>query len=167
MTLPAIPLLTRKKILLVLLAASCLLAFVMLLLPPDNPPRPLPRISLADSLILDELTRFHIGEEHIRTFEYEINEDFTRKRYVVTVPPGISQTHLHAELNRKFRTYKVRTIGFVNVPERETQVMILFEDTIIRSLELRTDAGRSARFNPSPHPAFHRKYGPSGRTGSV
>jgi hypothetical protein len=143
MIFPAIPLLLRKQILAVLLAASCIVVFLLLVLHPGQRHAPLQSFSQADSLIVTELTRFHIGQDRVRTFEYLVTEGFTRKRYVVSIPPGLSQTHLHAELNQKLRNHRVDTVAFVNVPEREMKVLILFNSKIIRTIELRTETGRS------------------------
>ncbi len=137
------PLLLRKQILAGLLATSCIAVFLLLLLYPDQRHSPLESLSQADSLIVTELTRFHIGRDRVRTFEYHVTDGFTRKRYVVTVPQGLSQTYLHAELNRKLREHRVDTVAFVNVPEREMKVLILYNNKIIRTLELRTDTGRT------------------------
>ncbi len=144
MTVTAIPLLLRKKILLGMLAASCVAVFSLLILHPGEQRTSLRSFSQADSLIIHELNRFRVGPDRIRTFQYPVTEDFTRKRYVVSLPPGVSQTHLHAELNRKMGSYRVQTVGYVNVPERELRVLILFDNKIIRTLELRTETVRSS-----------------------
>ncbi len=143
MTVPPFPMLIQKKILLGLLAGSCLAVFLALIFYTGEERSPLQHLSQADSLIHGELTRFRVPAERIRTIDYPVTDDFTRKRYVVAVPPGVSQTHLHSELNRKFYRYRVETVGFVNVPEQEMKVLILFDNKIIRTLELRTDPGRS------------------------
>ncbi len=144
MTVTAIPLLLRKKILLGMLAASSLAVFLLLILHPGEQRTSLKSFSQADSLIIHELNRFRVGPDRIRTIEYPVTEDFTRKRYVVSLPPGVSQTHLHAELNRNLGGYRVQTMGYVNVPEREMRLLILFDNKIIRTLELRTDTGRTS-----------------------
>ncbi len=142
MTFSAIPLLLRKQVLAGLLAASCAAVFLLLVLHPGPQRSSLQSFSQVDSLIISELTRFHVSTDRIRTFEYHVSDGFTRKRYVISIPPGVSQTHLHAELNRKLRHHRVDTVAFVNVPEREMKVLILFNDKIIRTLELRTETGR-------------------------
>jgi len=144
MTVTAIPLLIRKKILLGMLAASCLAIFLLLLLHPGEQRTSLKSFSQADSLIIEELNRFRVGPDRVRTFEYPVTEDFTRKRYVVSLPPDVSQTHLHAELNRSLGSYRVQTIGHVNVPQRETRVLILFDNKIIRTVEFRTETRRTS-----------------------
>ncbi len=135
----------REKIILGLLAGSCLAVFLMLLLLPAYERGTLQDLSQADSLILEELTNFHVSRNRIRTFEYPVTDDFTRKRYVVTLPANISQTHLHFELQQKLWRYRVDTIGYVNVPENHMKVLILFDDKIIRTLELRNDSDPSPR----------------------
>ncbi len=144
MTVTALPLLLRKKILLGMLVVSCLAVFSLLVLHPGEQRTTLKSFSQADSLIIHELNRFRVGPDRIRTFEYPVTEDFTRKRYVVSLPPGVSQTHLHAELSRNLGGYRVQTMGYVNVPEREIRVLILFDDKIIRTVELRSETVRSS-----------------------
>ncbi len=143
MNVSALSLLIQKKLLLGLLAGSCIAVFLALLFYSVEERAPLQHLSQADSLILGELARFHVSGDLVRTIDYPVTDHFTRKRYVVTLPPGVSHTHLHSELNQKFYRYRVETVGFVNVPEREMRVLILFDDKIIRTLELRTESGRS------------------------
>lgn len=144
MTVTAIPLLIGKKILLGMLALASLAVFLLLLLHPGEQRSTLKSFSQVDSMIVHELNRFEVEPDHIRIFEYPVTEDFTRKRYVVSLPPGISQTHLHAELNRSLGRYRVQTKGQANVPQRETRILILFDNKIIRTVELRSQAARNS-----------------------
>lgn len=151
--------------LLVLLASSCIAVFLLLLFHPGDRRTSLESFAQADSLITSELHRFRIGQERVRSFEYPVTDGFTRKRYVISLPAGVSQTHLHAELNQAFRHYRVETIGYVNVPEREMQVLILFNNKIIRTLELRTEAPRTTFNLPDRRSGSGRTHVPSGHTG--
>ncbi len=143
MTVSGIPLLIQKKILLGLLAGSCLVVFLTLVFYPADEHSPLQHLSQADSLIQEELSRFRVPSDRIRTINYPVTDDFTRKRYIVLLPPGVSKTHFHSELNRKLHPYRVETVGFADVPEGEVNVLILFENKIIRTIELRTDPDHS------------------------
>ncbi len=165
MNYPEIPLLLSKQILFVLLVSSCVAVFLLLLFHPGERRTSLQSFAQADSLITSELSRFRIGQERIRTFEYPVTDGFTRKRYVISLPAGVSQTHLHAELNQTLRNYRVQTVGYVNVPEREMQVLILFNNKIIRTLELRTEASRTTFNLPDRRPGSGRTHALSGHTG--
>ncbi len=143
MTFPGIPLLIQKKILLGLLAGSCLAVFLTLIFYSADEHAPLQNLSQADSLIQEELSRFRVPADRIRVIDYAVTDDFIRKRYVVLLPQGVSQTHFHSELNRKLHPYRVETVGYAEVPEGEINILILFENKIIRTIELRTDPDRS------------------------
>lgn len=141
--------LQRKKIIVGLLAGSCVVALIILLFHPSGRSNNLPGLALADSLIHQELTLFNVPDERIRTIEYPVNEDFTRKRFVVELPAQVSKTHLHAELHKQLQNWRVETIGYVDVPEDEMTVHMIYRDKIIRSLDLHTDPD----FERIPHPA--------------
>ncbi len=140
---------TWKIIILWLLAGSCLALFLLLTLFSTEQPGSLQSLSQADSLIHQELSLFNVPDEHIQTFYYSINDYLTRKRFVVDLPVQVSKTHFHAELNRQLRPFRVETIGYVNVPEHEMTLHLVFRDKIIRTLDLRTDS----EYYRIPHPA--------------
>lgn len=133
-----------------MLAISCLVASLLLIFLPSEPPRLFLRnLGEADSLILQELAMFNIPDHRIRSVDYPINEHFNRTHYIVDLPVQVSQTHFHAELNRQLHPYKVRTMGYVNVPEYEMTLHLVYHDKIIRTLDLRTDFD----YIRTPHPA--------------
>lgn len=109
------------------------------MLVPAEPHKGFGDIAQADSLIQQELSLFNISPDHIRTDRFMVNDAFTRKRYIIDLPPQISKTHLHAELGEELRRWKIDTVGFVDVPEDEMTIHLLYGEKIIRSLHLRTN----------------------------
>ena len=151
MPLSSIPEQTKKIITLWLLAGSCITAFLILLLYPVEQPYRLQNLNQTDSLILQELALLNVTEERIRTFQYQVNDHFTRKRFVVDLPPNVSKTRFHAELNRQLRPWQIKTVGYVDVPEQEMTLYILYQDKIIRTLDLRSEAVRLQELHPADH----------------
>lgn len=149
MSLSAPSLELQKKILLWLLAGSCMAALLVLLFYPAEQRKHLHDLAIADSLIHQELALFNVPQNRIRTIEHTVGDHFTRKQYVVDLPVQVSKTHLHAELNKQLRPWQIKTVGHVDVAENEMTLYLVYRDTIIRSIELRTDPD----FVRIPHPA--------------
>ncbi|MBP3191047.1 hypothetical protein NATSA_00075 [Natronogracilivirgula saccharolytica] len=139
----------RKKLLIWLLSGSCLAALAILLFYPGESPQRLRSLAQADSLIVQELALFNVSSGRVRTTEYPVTDDFTRKHYSVDLPVQVSATHYHAELRKQLQPLRIETIGYADVPDGELTLQLVYQDKIIRTLTLRTDQ----EYIRVPHPA--------------
>ena len=126
-----------KQVLAGLLAISCLAALTLLITTPKPEIYRLSHLGQADSLILAELQAHRISQTHVRRFDYQVNEEFTRVRYRIEIPPGASPTHLHGDLSRRLRPWGISIRGRVDVPGGITTLDLLYRNKVVRTLELR------------------------------
>lgn len=135
----------RKKAVLWLLSALCLGFVFILKRAPDQNNQALQSLAQADSLIMHELAIFKIDTDAMRVIDYPVTDGFARKHYVLHLPEDFSKTHLHFALNSSLRQYTVETAAIADVPNQRINILILYRNKIIRSLELRTvtDQGRT------------------------
>lgn len=128
---------TVKKVLAGLLAVCCLAAVTLLVTTPKPELYHLSNLNQADSLILSELQAHRIAQRQVRRIDYPVNEQFTRARYVIDMPPGSSPTHLHGDLSRRLRPWGISVRGRVDVPGGVTTLDLLYRTKVVRTLELR------------------------------
>jgi hypothetical protein len=92
-----------------------------------------------DSLITLNLDRFNIPGNQVRTNTIMLDTTATRKVYTVRVPPGISKTQWHYELDKLFRPYQSATPARVLFPERHLRIHVMYGTNIVRTIQLQTD----------------------------
>lgn len=122
-----------------MLGFSCLISLSILIWAPKPKSSTLQNISQADSLIYNELGRFNIQSDQISSYPVKVDSIFTRKVYYVDVPPTFSKTQLHADLNRQFHAYKVKTPARVDLIDKTMDIYLYHNQSIIRTLHLRND----------------------------
>ncbi len=129
----------RKKqwILGILIASLAITIFLHFTIDP-TPKTKLSSQSQLDSLILQAAYDFNLGP-NVRVQSVEFDSVFTRKNYRINVPPGFSKTSFHMHLNRKLYPYQASIYGNVHFPERNLDLHILYNNTVHRSVFIRTD----------------------------
>lgn len=128
---------TVKKVLAGLLTVCCLAALTLLLTAPKPEIYHLSHLSQADSLIVAELQAHRIAEDQVRRIDIQVNEHFTRARYLIDAPPGTSPTHVHGDLSRRLRPWGISVRGRVDVPGGVTTLDLLYYNKVVRTLEFR------------------------------
>lgn len=137
----------KKRFIALLLLMACLISGYMLFRTSEGATRHLQSFAEADSLIELELANFSIGEEQINRTSVQLDTSFSRKIYRVDLPEGFSKVQLHAELNQLFYPYGVAMPARVTFPEEDMQIHLEYKQTVIRTIELRTDPDLSLRRN--------------------
>ncbi|MCW9708864.1 hypothetical protein [Fodinibius salsisoli] len=137
----------KKRFIALLLLAACLLSGYMLFQTSDGATRHLQSFAEADSLIELELSNFSISKHQIERTSVSLDSSFNRKIYRVDLPEGFSKTQLHAELNQVFHPYGIAMPAKVTFPEQEMQIHLEYKQTVIRTVELRTDADLTLQRN--------------------
>jgi len=117
------------------LAATITLHFVI----DPTPKKKLSSQSQLDSLILQAAYDFSLGP-NVRIQTIEVDSVFTRKNYRISVPPGFSKTSFHMHLHRKLYPFQAKIHGNVHFPERNLDLHILYNNTVHRSIFVRTDS---------------------------
>lgn len=128
----------KKRLIAALLLVSCLVSSFMLVRPAGEN-RTLSNFAEADSLIMENFSRFNIPRDQIRSFDVEVDSSFARKNYYASLPQGFSKTQLHATLNRSLHYYNISTPAEVELPSGDMVIHIVYNNTVIRSISLRTD----------------------------
>ena len=129
----------RKKAAAWLLTALCLGFLLILKLAPDQNNRALQSLAQADSLINQQLAYFKIDTDAVHIIDYPVTDGFTRRHFVLYLSEDISKTHLHFALNTSLGQYNVATTAFADVPNQQLNILVLYKNKIIRSLELRSE----------------------------
>lgn len=129
----------KKRVVVILLFISCFISGYLLMATSDEGSKRLHNIAQADSLIQKKLADFNIDEQQVRISTTQIDSNFTRKTYQIGLPYEFSKSQFHAELNRTFHNYSIRTPAKVTFPEQNVNIHLLHRGTVIRTLSLQTD----------------------------
>lgn len=129
----------QKKWIVTLLAASCLAALFHLIGNSENSFKNLANAAQADSLITEVLDHFDITNTQIRKRTVSIDSLFSRIIYTVKLPPEISKTEIHYQLQKKIIPYKMDSPAKIIMPEKDMHIHLLYAGTVIRTVQLRTD----------------------------
>jgi len=137
--LPPRDTLTLKKWIVFLLVLSCgTTLFLYISYSPDNQ-KQLKTAAQLDSLIQVNFDRFNIHSSQFRIHTIPIDPLNQRKIFYVRVPPDLSKTRWHYELDKLVRPYGVSTPARVIFPEQKMQIYLAYNFNIVRTIELRTD----------------------------
>lgn len=128
----------KKQFILALLIASIALTIFLHYSINPSTGEKLTSQSQLDSLILQAAYDFSLGP-NVRTQTIEFDSLFTRKNYMISVPPGFSKTTFHMHLQRKLYPYQTEIYGQVRFPERNLDLHVMYNNTVHRSIFLRTD----------------------------
>lgn len=129
----------KKQLIASLLLISCIISGYILFAGPEGEDKRLTSLAQADSLIQNKLSDFNIDDENVRISTNQVDSNFTRKTYHIGLPYQFSKTQFHAELNRTFNKYGIKTPAKVIFPEQNINIHLLKNGTVIRTLSLQTD----------------------------
>ncbi len=129
----------KKRIIATLLFISCFISGYMLLATSGGEVNTLRNLSQVDSLIHQKFEDFNIGEQQVKVFTTPVDSNLSRKTYHVGLPYQFSKTQFHAELNKAFYDYNIKTPAEVTFPEQNVNIHLLYQGTVIRSVSLQTD----------------------------
>lgn len=139
----------KKRIIALLLFVSCIITGLLLIYSSPASLQQLHSFAQADTLIMNNITKFNIGDDQIRLSNIRIDTNFTRKFYRVNTPPGFSKTLLHAELNRAFHPLSVATPAKISLPEEDMLIQLIYRGTVFRSISIQTDPDLVLERNPA------------------
>jgi hypothetical protein len=91
-----------------------------------------------DSLIYQELGQYSIKKRQIKAKNIQIGE-FSRIHYDVRIPRGISKTQIQTDLHYAFYEQGISLPAKIIFPEKDLLIHFYAAETIIRSIELKTD----------------------------
>lgn len=129
----------KKRIISLLLLVACMVSGYMLFIHSGGVDQQLKSPARVDSLIQTELGNFNIGDKQIRISSTQVDSTFSRKIYHLAVPYQFSKTQFHAELNRRFHPYSVKTPATVTFPQEDMDIHLLYHNTVIRTVSIQTD----------------------------
>ncbi|CAN5245231.1 hypothetical protein BH23BAC3_BH23BAC3_01050 [soil metagenome] len=130
----------KKGFIVLLLGICCLTAGILhVQIDPKIAPK-LSNVAQIDSLITQTRYDFRITSDQINTRTIEIDSLFNRRVYTLKVPPGFSKTTFHHHLHNRLYPMNVQTYGLVLFPEQNMDLHIVYNRTIHRTVQLRTDA---------------------------
>lgn len=137
----------KKKLIAYLLAAACLVSGLFLSI--EETDTLSKSTAKVDSLLLSELHAFNIPPGKIRQNRIDVTENFYRKNYTVNLPAGVSKTWVHSEISRKLYDHDMTTWATVDFPERDMNIHVLSDHTIIRTIEMIRDTSYVRFIHPA------------------
>ena len=129
----------KKRLIAILLVVSCVTSGYMLFSGSGGGSERLQSLAEADSLIQQELASYNIRPDQIETRTVRVDSNFSRKTYTVNLPYQFSKTQFHANLNSRFHRYGIETPAKVTFPEKNVDIQLLYNSTVIRTVSLQTD----------------------------
>lgn len=153
----------KKLVIIALLTLCCLITFFLIVKAPDTVQPAAINLSKTDTLLSHEFKVFNIPGKQIRVYSVKTSSLLTRKVYRVDVAGGFSKTYFHAELASLLRPYQITTPATVHLPGKDMDIQLYYHNTVIRTLELRTDPDLVLDRNPcsillytdqQPNPSF-------------
>ncbi|MEX1011423.1 MAG: hypothetical protein WDZ29_05115 [Balneolaceae bacterium] len=124
-----------------LLTASVTVSALLLLTWEPDPSRPLQSLDQVDSLITLNLNRFNIPSSQYRRNRIPIDSVRYRTEWNIDLPPQISRSHWHYELDRLLRPYGFETPARVHFPERDQKIYLAYGSNIVGTLSIQTRSG--------------------------
>ncbi len=106
---------------------------------PSKKRQKLQRLSQADSLVLGTLSKFNIPKKHISIHFKRVDSSFTRKVYIVSVPLYFPKIRFHAALKAQFSRYNVTLPARIIFPDKNIDIQLYYQDTIIRTIKMVMD----------------------------
>lgn len=105
-------------------------------------------LSQTDTLLVHEFKAFNIPKQQIHIYSVKTGSLLDRKVYYVQVPAAFSKTYFHAELAALLQKYNVTTPARVHLPAKDMDIDLYYHNTIIRTLQLRTNPDLVLERNP-------------------
>lgn len=135
----------KKVIIVSLLLISCFATATLHVQIEPGQAQELKSVSQIDSLITQTRYDFRISSNQVSTRTIEIDSLFSRQIYTLRVPPGFSKTTFHHHLRSRLYPLNVQTYGLVQFPEQNVDLHIAYNQTIHRTVQLRTDNDLESR----------------------
>lgn len=129
----------KKGYLTVLLVLCCIVAGVLHVQIDPKMNKQLQSAAQIDSLITQTTFDFRISADQISVRTVELDSVFHRKIYTLNVPPGFSKTTFHHHLHHRLYPLKATLYGEVQFPERDLHLQVVYNNTVHRTVLLRTD----------------------------
>lgn len=136
--------LRKKRLIVLLLFLSCLLSAALLIATPEAENRRVRSLAQVDSLIQETFVPFNIGERQIDSRYVAVDSTFRRRVFRLTLPASVSKTQLHARMQRTLHPYDISSPSRVKLPGEEMNIHLVWNQTVIRTLHLRTDTDSAA-----------------------
>lgn len=133
----------KKRYLTILLVLCCIAVGVLHFKIDPKLNKQLQTASQFDSLITQTTFDFRISAEQVSIRTVELDSVFHRKVYTLNVPPGFSKTTFHHHLQHRLYPLKATLYGKVQFPERDLHLQIVYNNTVHRTVLLRTDSDLS------------------------
>lgn len=128
----------KKTYIALALFASCVLMLVLLFNSKSVEDLSISDLAVVDSLIYHELETYSIKKKQIKPKTIKTG-NFSRIYYDVRMPRGISKTQVHADLHYRLHELEIATPARLVLPEKELAIHVYYNNTIIRTVQLRTD----------------------------
>ncbi|MEX0721130.1 MAG: hypothetical protein WD059_10710 [Balneolaceae bacterium] len=128
-----------KKIITILLTLSCIISGIILAATPSPAIHKIQTVKELDSLITTHILNSQVNPQQVRVRDITVDSTFTRRMYRIRVPSRFSKTLFHLELHKNFRQYKMEVPAKVSFPERDMDIYLYNEGTVLRTIRLITD----------------------------
>lgn len=129
----------KKQWLVLLLALSTIAAFALNVTFDPAPKQKLTSQAQIDSLIVGVINDFQIGSHQMRVQTVVHDSLFQRKNYRLNVEPRFSKTSFHHQLHQSVHPLGITIYGSVTFPEEDLFLHLMFNNTVQRSITIRTD----------------------------
>ena len=136
-----------KKIIAFLLLLSCIVSGIILAASPEYHVNRLNLNSELDSLIHIQFYNAGIQNSQIREYSIEVDSAFTRKTFRVEVPSRFHKTLFHFRLHKNLYPYGVTVPGRIHFPERDMDLYIYSNETVLRTIRFITNNDIDSTFN--------------------
>lgn len=134
----------KKQWLVLLLALSTIVAFALNITFDPAPKQKLTSQSQIDSLIVGVVNDLNMGNHRMRVQTVVHDSLFQRKNYRINVEPWFSKTSFHHQLHQSVYPFGIKIYGRVIFPEEDLHLHLLYNNTVQRSIVIRTDRDLSA-----------------------
>ncbi len=124
-------------ILTLLVAATLIGSGILVWIPAPSLPSPLTQDEI-QVLIRETTEEFSIPEKLVRTTTLKVDSTFSRTVWIMDLPPGVSKTTFHYILDQKLRSTGIQTPSTVEFPIKNMRIHLLWQETVIQTLLLRT-----------------------------
>lgn len=115
-----------------------MVSFIILVATPSHTPAATKKLTDIDSLIVSTLYNNTAIGDNFRIFNVEIDSSFTRRVYRVPVHPSFSKTMFHYSLHESLIPFDVKTPASVLFPERNMNIYVYKDETVISTIRLIT-----------------------------
>ena len=100
-----------------------------------------------DSLIHVQFYNAGIQNRQIQEYSVEVDSGFTRKIFRVEVTPKFPKTLFHFRLHKSLYPYGITVPGRVHFPERDMDLYIYSNKTVLRTIRFITNNDIDSTFN--------------------